>query len=277
MSLWGKTDALASVPKYIARTAGFTSAKIDAGADTIDISLSGTGFNTGDEVVYAGNATTAGTYYIRVAAAGVVSLYDTYAHAVAGGATGLTDLAAGSGSHTLQRTGVAGDITAGGDQIVFVDAQEAQVADNKAKGITGAGWWRYITYTDAQSTTRHKAECLIAMSVDADVAGDAEDVIAEDLVVSIAVQDDIQDVTVDTGTGVVFTITATVNGDATLSYQWQVDTGGGMADIDGATSSSLTVSPSSDLYVTGNDFQVVISAGGGVTTTSSVATLTINP
>lgn len=272
MSLWGKTDALASVPKYIARTAGFTSAKIDDTANTIDISLSGTGFNTGDQVVYTGNAvglTSGGTYYTRVVSAGVVSLFANYADAVAD--TNIVDITdPGSGSHTLQRTGVAGDITEGGDQIVFVDAQEAQVAANKAKGITGAGWWRYQTYTDAQSTTRHKAECLIAMAVAAADAGDAEDTIAVDLAITIGTQP--QNASVTAPDPATFTVAATINGDVPLSYQWQVNDGGGYDDIVGATSSSYTVDDSTGLN--GYLYRVVVS-GGGATATSSAATLTV--
>lgn len=43
-----------------------------------------------------------------------------------------------------------------------VDATEAAVTANRAKGINTPGWVKYTTYTDAQGTTRHKSEVLVA-------------------------------------------------------------------------------------------------------------------
>lgn len=53
-----------------------------------------------------------------------------------------------------------------------VNATEAAVAGNKAKGINTPGWTRYTTYTDAQGNTRHKAESLVAAG---SMTGDAAD------------------------------------------------------------------------------------------------------
>ena len=58
------------------------------------------------------------------------------------------------------------------DKVFFVDTTEAQVAGNKAKGLS-AGWNLYSTYTDSDSNTRHRAECVVAMSVSSGDAGDA--------------------------------------------------------------------------------------------------------
>ena len=54
------------------------------------------------------------------------------------------------------------------DNAIFVDLTEARVATNRAKGITGPGWWLYHT-----SNSRHYAECLVPMKVTAVAAGDA--------------------------------------------------------------------------------------------------------
>lgn len=286
MALWGKTDNLAGVPKFIARTATFASAKIDATANSINILETGTGFSTGDAVVYTGDATglTSGsTYYIRVTDAGVVKLYDTYAHAIdTGSVTGLADITnVGTGTHTLQRTGAAnvfGDHVNNGRAIIFVDAQEAQVAANKAKGITGAGWWLYRTYTDAQSATRHKAECIVAMTVDATDSGDAEDAVAVDLLVTIGTQP--QNASVTAPAAATFTVVATINGDVPLTYQWQIqqEGAGGWTDITGATSASYTTGATATGdgagATDGDKYRVVVS-GGGASTTSNAATLTV--
>ena len=53
------------------------------------------------------------------------------------------------------------------DNAVFVDLTEAAVAGNRAKGLTGPGWWLYHT-----ANGRHFAECLVPMKVTAVAAGD---------------------------------------------------------------------------------------------------------
>ena len=53
------------------------------------------------------------------------------------------------------------------DNAVFVDLTEAAVASNRAKGLTGPGWWLYHT-----ANGRHFAECLVPMKVSAVDAGD---------------------------------------------------------------------------------------------------------
>jgi len=279
MALWGKTDALGSVPKYIARTATVASTKINATDNTIDISGANTGFNTGDQVAYTGDAATEGNYFVRVVSAGVISLYGTATQASAGGATGKADLSAGSGNHSLQATGVQGSITLGGQQIIFVDAQEAQVSDNKAKGITGAGWWAFRTYTDSDSVTRTKAECLIAMSAASGDSGDAEDTIAVDLAITIATQPadttvDLSDSTTDTAT---FTVEASVNSALPLRYQWQKQEGGtgAWAAITGASAAEYTTGVLTVLADNGDKYRVVVTADDATSVTSDAATLTV--
>ena len=69
------------------------------------------------------------------------------------------------------------------DNAIFVDLTEAAIAGNRAKGITGPGWWLY--YTDG---TRHYAECLVPMKVSAADAGDLG--ITGDTAVEDAIVDD---------------------------------------------------------------------------------------
>ena len=94
------------------RTLGFDpAASVDLTANTLSPVGTG-GLRDGDAVVYrhgAGGSDIGGlhdgtVYYVAVQADGSVKLYDTQAHAVAGGAAGLLDLtSAGSGSqHSLQ-------------------------------------------------------------------------------------------------------------------------------------------------------------------------------
>jgi hypothetical protein len=283
MPLWGKTDALASIPKTIARRALFNSATaVDATANTINLLASNTGFATGDAVVYNSNGGTAisgltsgTTYFVRVVGAGLVELYGTYAQAVATGATtGRVDITdVGVGVQSLQHTGAANP-AAGQPGIFFVDANEATVAANKAKGITGAGWWLYRTYTDAQSATRHKAECLVAIAVNAADSGDAEDTVTVDRAITISAQP--QSVSVADGEGATFSVTATATGTGALSYQWQLSTDDGStwANITPATAATLAFEEVA-LADDGNQYRVVVSTAGAANATSSAATLTV--
>ena len=63
--------------------------------------------------------------------------------------------------------------------VYFVDQTEAAVAANRAKGLTGPGWWYYVAGTGGRSG-RKTAECLIPMRVSAATAGDREDTVTAD-------------------------------------------------------------------------------------------------
>jgi hypothetical protein len=63
-----------------------------------------------------------------------------------------------------------------------VSKEEAAVATNKNKGVAHAGWVKYSTYTDAQGSTRHKSEVLVAMGSMAQAAGD---LVADDTTVGV--------------------------------------------------------------------------------------------
>jgi hypothetical protein len=70
------------------------------------------------------------------------------------------------------------------DNAIFVDLTEAGIAGNRAKGITGPGWWTYWT-----AGGRHHAECLVPMKVSAADAGDlgiTGDTAVEDAIVADA-------------------------------------------------------------------------------------------
>ena len=293
MALWGKTDTLASTPKFVARKAYFDASSasvVIAASDRINLIPSNTGFSTGDAVAYSinggtaiGGMTDATTYYVRVVAAGQIELYDTYEHAVDTGATtGRVNISAvGEGVQTLQRTGAANpyDHVWNGKAIVFVDNDEAQTTTNRAKGIKNAGWWLYSTYTDVNSVTRHKASCLVALKSGATAAGDQEDTIAADLAITIGTHP--QSVTKTAPATATFTVVATVNSDQVpLTYQWQIqqEGSGAWANISGATSASYTTGATATGdgagATDGDKYRVVVTAGD-TTATSNSATLTV--
>ena len=162
---------------------------------------------------------------------------------------------------------------------VFVSQEEALLATNKAKGITGAGWWLFNTFLDSFGKTRYKAECLVAMTVLNAVSGDSaatgEDLIASDAesVVTISVQPAAQNTS---GGGATFGVTASATS-GTLTYQWQralVATPTRFVNITGATSATRAITGQLAAN-TGDLYRVVISTDAGAAkVTSNAAALT---
>ena len=296
MALFGITDALASAPKFIARKALFDSSStsvVNATNDTINLLPSNTGFNTGDSVYYSinggtviGGLTDATTYFVRVTGAGLITLYDTYAHAVAGGATGLAGITGvGVGTQSLQLTGAANASGPNNSDLVFVDAAEARATETRAKGIKNAGWWLYKTWTNADGSVAKQAECIVALNdantaLDPDTTGDREDTIAEDLVITIGTHP--ANITKTAPATATFTVVATSNSTEVLTYQWQIqqEGTGSWANISGATLASYTTGATATGdgagATDGDKYRVVITAGtSGVEATSNSATLTV--
>ena len=99
-------------------------------------------------------------------------------HKVYAGATNNTL----AGASVIKRTppkAVAEFVILGGDSnsydLVFADATEGSLAENKSRGINGPGWWQYRSFTDHAGNTRHKAECIAAVTVASSVSGDLAD------------------------------------------------------------------------------------------------------
>ena len=160
---------------------------------------------------------------------------------------------------------------------IFVDITEADQSTNKKRGITGAGWWLYNTYTDAQGSTRYKTECLVSMAVTAVNAGDrADDTKAADATYTITIGAQPADQNTDTGAAT-FSVTATVSsGGGTLAYQWQKKSVGTTrwTNVSAATAASLVLADQTEAN-TGDQYRVkVTSSGGASEVTSDVATLT---
>ena len=83
-----------------------------------------------------------------------------------------------------------------------------------------------------------------------------------------------QDLSVCSGSGASFSVTATGSG---LTYQWQLSTDGGTTynDIAGATSATYTIA-STTVAMNGNKYRCVVSGSCTPTATSNAATLTVN-
>ena len=128
---------------------------------------------------------------------------------------------------------VAEFVIVGGDsnsyELVFADSTEGSLAESKSRGIKNPGWWLYRTYTDHYGNTRHKAECIAAMSVAAGTSGDAsDDTIAADVASSVAIGTQPASSTSSSGAGTFANLaTSTTGTPGALAYVWQRQTATG--------------------------------------------------
>jgi hypothetical protein len=318
MALWGKTDTLASAPKYVTRKAVFDAqSKVSSANDTIDLTDANTNFSTGDGVVYTGASgigLTQGTaYYAMRQTDNTIKLATTEAGAKAG-ATGINLTAGATGAiGYLQRntegneaTGAsgatgssleyspAGDHIYNGRDLYFIDADEAQQAENIARGLKTPGWTNYRSYTDANGNVRHKSEILVALSAHTGATGvgtyqaqtgDAtDDTVLVDGTITIGTQpSNASRVAPNTAT---FSVVATLAGAGSLTYQWQiqqstesgstwtnVSTGSGGTSATYTTGVTQVAAGAADSN--GDKYRCVVSSTGSTSVTSSPAVLTV--
>lgn len=187
------------------------------------------------------------------------------------------------------RTDSAGNVTKAGrgiaassqaKTIVFVDNQEAALAENKARGINAPGWWSYFTYTDGEGNVRHKAEHLVTIAGPDLNANEvqADDAIAADFAIDIDSQPAAASVL--TGDPAQFIVAAQSRpAGGTLSFQWQEDQGLGFANVvDGGVYSGATTNVLDISDATGFDtyqYRVIVSVVGGEDVLSNTALLTV--
>jgi hypothetical protein len=263
MPLWGKTDALASLPKYveIGRLSGVT------------VLTGGSGYTNGAAatVTITGGGGTGATATALVVGGVVQSV------TVTSGGSGYTS------TPTLSIPGAANATFLvklqpnidSSSVIVFVDDTEAAVPSNKSKGIHGPGWYKFVSRENSVGDTRYYPELLVTITGVTTGTGDKEeDLIAANTnsVVTISAQPTNQ--TSVTGAAT-FSVTAAITGGGTLQYQWQVAAAGTTkyTDIAGQTTASLALTGlvAGD---TGKKYRVIVFGGGAKVLNSSAATLT---
>ncbi len=165
--------------------------------------------------------------------------------------------------------------------VVFVDAQEAALAENKARGISGPGWWAFATYTQG-AVTRTKAECLAVISNPElnSAETQTDDTIAADFGITISSQP--ASASVASGAAGQFVVAAASRpSGGTLSFQWQKSSDGGSTFanesdagvVSGTATNTLDISDVVGLDA--NQYRCVVSVVGGADVTSSAATLTV--
>lgn len=160
MALWGNKDAV-----YLTGSATFG---VTNGSTAVTASASGTfnGVDPGDVLIITSGTTTKNRVATKTDSQHI-TLADNFTGTTAASLAHNSVLLHEQPKYVYQDSNDPGDNWTGGkktaiDQTFGVDATEASVAANKAKGINTSGWVRYRTYTDAQGHTRHKAETLVA-------------------------------------------------------------------------------------------------------------------
>lgn len=160
------------------------------------------------------------------------------------------------------------DTTISAGDIYGVDRNEIAVTD----GPSHVGWVKRTTVSG-----RVKTEVLVAMKTPP-VEDNADDAVYPDTVLAIGTQPASDSSA--TGSPVSFAVVATATPTATISYQWQEDSGAGFANItdagvySGATTDTLAISDNTGLDT--YQYRVLVSAAdtGAATLTSDAATLT---
>jgi hypothetical protein len=163
------------------------------------------------------------------------------------------------------------------DSIIFVDKTEAQLAQNRKKGIKLPGWIKFREYVNSAGATRYQVETLVAMARTTAQAGDGtDDAIASDAAFNISTNPSNASVTAPAATSFVVAATGATN------YQWQVRlaAGGQYTNITNggvySTATTATLNISNSTGLNGNRYRcVVLNTTAGASATSTSALLTV--
>ena len=204
MAVFGSIDA-ATFANNVGVTNGDATVSKNA-ADTV---------NQGDVLVLGGV-----NYIVRsVTSTTSIELHTTYA--------GSTEAALAGAVRRTPPFDVAKYVIKGGDsnvgELLFVDATEVGLAENKSRGLKGPGWWNYNTYTDESGATLHKAVHLAYVYVAAGTSGDyTDDTNVADAASSVTITVNPASSTSSSGAGTFANLTETSTGSpGSLIYTWQ--------------------------------------------------------
>ena len=169
-----------------------------------------------------------------------------------------------------------------GTQFIYVDNTEAELEENKLRGLKWPGWWTYRTYTDGDGNTRHKSECIAFVRETAVNAGDFDnDNPAADVASAITISAQPTAQSASTPAGGILTVTSAGTAAAgTASYTGV--TGAASASGTAATFTvaraggvyTVTKTAAGSGYAVAETITVLGSALGGVDTTNDL-TITV--
>ena len=135
--------------------------------------------------------------------------------------------------------------------IVFIDDTEAQLAENKARGVSSPGWHSFYTYTDMHGHTRTKSELLVSI---AGPEANASETQSDDTIGA--------DITSTITPGTVANVTTYAPAGAVAVFS---DNGG--ADGSRTAGTYTVTNAAGNSSGTGADFTVVVAANGTPTIT----------
>ena len=137
--------------------------------------------------------------------------------------------------------------------IVFIDDTEAQLAENKARGVGSPGWYSFFTYTDMHGNTRYKTEQLVSIT---DPEANASETQSDDTIGA--------DITSVITPGTVANVTTFAPAGAVATFS---DNGG--ADGSRTAGTYTVTNAAGNASGTGADFSVVVAANGTPTVTQT--------
>ena len=135
--------------------------------------------------------------------------------------------------------------------IVFIDDTEAQLAENKARGVASPGWHSFYTYTDMHGKTRTKSELLVSI---AGPEANASETQSDDTIGA--------DITSTITPGTVANVTTFAPAGAVATF-----TSNGAADGSRTAGTYTVTDAAGNASGTGADFTVVVAANGTPTIT----------
>ena len=139
--------------------------------------------------------------------------------------------------------------------IVYIDETEAQLAQNKNRGLNAPGWWSYFTYNDSAGNPRHKAEQMVFIAGGEANSGEtqADDTLAGDFLSTVSISTQPANASVAATNTQAFSVVAVPTGEASA--------------IDGAANAGNTAGRTAGTYViTGTG-----GTGSGIKVTAVVA------
>ena len=170
-------------------------------------------------------------------------------------------------------------------RVIYIDDAEAELAENRERGLTAPGWWSYTSYTDASGETRHKCEHLVSFKDAPANTADSDDAVAADVASAITISAQPANVTgaADPYTNAsAFAVTAAAT-TGSLIFQWQKQTATGtrwtnVTDAgvySGSNTATLALTGAAKADLDGYKFRVKLtSTAGAEEVVSDTATLT---
>jgi hypothetical protein len=176
-----------------------------------------------------------------------------------------------------------------GTQFLFIDDTEAQLTENKIRGLKWPGWWTYRTYADGDGNTRHKAECIAFANQTAANAGDFDnDNPAADLASTITISSQPTDQTTFAPAGAILSVDTigAADGDRTEGT-YTIDVSDYTTDgdgtgatftvvVDGSGAATVTVDDAGSGFIVGETITIDdadLGGGGAANLTFDVATV----